>query len=111
MMFVREHEIDSTRTWQTVGMHDGAQVLAPHWAGDKLILPCIEDDSRDEVGETVWIVRADQGLDEAFEKAEFAYIGSAVRTGILGVPEAVYVFVELAPERPVRRVTHPDLLK
>lgn len=50
MIFVREHELDPARAWQTVGMHDGAQVLPPYWAGDKLLLPCIEDDSFPEVG-------------------------------------------------------------
>lgn len=105
-MHVREHKLNPDRAWQTLGMHDNARPMVPFWRDRELILPCIEDTTFRQVSETVWLVRAGESLDEAFEAAEYAFLGLAhsERFG------TVYAFIELSVEGPKRRIAHPALL-
>jgi hypothetical protein len=105
MKHIRLHRIQPRRSWQTVGMYDGAQVLAPYFKDGKLYLPCIEDDERPEVAERICVVRPDQGLDEAFGDREAMFVGGAIGPDI----GPVFLFVEVAEELPQRVITHPDL--
>jgi hypothetical protein len=108
-MYIREHKLDSTRSCQVVGMHDGARPLAPFIVGGELILPCIEESTRAEEAETIWLVEADTELDEVFDRYEMAFLGSVVFGDFKG--RTIYVFLELPADQPVRRITHPDLIK
>ena len=105
MKHARVHRLRATSGWQSVGMYDGARPLVPYFRNGKLYLPCIEDDEAPEVPEQILVAREEEGLDEAFGDREAAYVGSAVGDQI----GPVFVFVELEPELPARRITHPAL--
>jgi len=106
MKYIREHVLEPSRVWQSVGMHDGALPFPPFWRDDTLILPCLEEGDAPEVSETVWICEAEHWLDEAMEQKEVVFLGS-----VSWHERTVYVFVEVEEEEaPVRRVTHPALL-
>lgn len=104
MLKVREYSIDPTRSWIVLGIHDGWKPLTPRRdpSTGVIILPALVDDEKPEDQEVVRLVRPGEDLYERTEGVDAAYLGEA---------GGLYLFLDLPAERPVRRISHPALVK
>lgn len=103
MLTVKEYTIRHDRPWTALGIHDGWRPLEVFWRGSVLVLAALVDPEALEEREVVRLLEAGADIQEIGrqEGVELAYLGRAGKT---------YLFLDVAPEQPRRRITHPALL-
>lgn len=103
MLTVKEYTIRHDAAWSAVGIHDGWRPLEVFWRGSVLVLAALVDTERLEEREVFRLLHEGDDIDEIGrrEGVELTYIGRAGKS---------YVFLDLPPQAPQRRITHPALL-
>lgn len=100
--------MDSWKTWQAVGIPNGWRPIAvfcrehAQLAGMYQIVLAVQADTEQlEEREIIRMVRPGDDMAKAAETGELAFLGQAM---------GVYLFLDLPPEAPRRRIAHPDLI-
>lgn len=103
MLTVKEYTIRHDAPWSAIGIPDGWRPLEVFWRGSVLVLAALVDTERLEEREVFRLLHEGDDIEEIGrrEGVELTYIGRAGKS---------YVFLDVPPEQPKRRITHPDLI-
>jgi hypothetical protein len=106
VLTIMEFELWPDKSWQAVGIPNGWRPLdifeRENEHGIKLLVLAVQADTEQlEEREIIRMVRPGDDMAKAAETGELAFLGQAM---------GVYLFLDLPPEAPRRRITHPDLI-